>query len=65
MLKPSHTARLRFRRFSVRLPRELGNGGLGYSLSFLLFVAAPFVPSGLVPLYLCVCMILYTLAEII
>jgi hypothetical protein len=27
MLKPSHTARLRFRRFSVRLPRTLGNGG--------------------------------------
>ena len=27
MLKPSHTARLRFRRFSVRLPRELGKGG--------------------------------------
>jgi hypothetical protein len=27
MLKPSRTARLRFRRFSIRLPRELGNGG--------------------------------------
>lgn len=50
---------------SWRRTRIMAAGGLGYGLSFLLFAAAPFVSLGLVPLYLCVCMILYTLAEII
>jgi MFS family permease len=50
---------------SWRRTRSIAAGGLGYSLSFLLFAAAPFVLPSLVPIYLCGCMILYTLAEII
>jgi MFS family permease len=45
--------------------RNIAASGLGYGLSFLLFAVAPFVATGLLPFYLCMCMILYTLAEII
>ena len=45
--------------------RNIAASGLGYGLSFLLFAVAPFVATGLLPIYLCTCMILYTLAEII
>lgn len=50
---------------SWRRTRSIAASGLGYSLSFLLFAAAPFLPPSLLPIYLCGCMILYTLAEII
>src|SRR6185437_4907511 len=50
---------------SWRRTRSMAAGGLGWSLSFLLFAAALLLPPTLVPLYLCGCMILYTLAEMI
>jgi MFS family permease len=48
-----------------RRTRILAAGGLVYALSFLLFAVAPLLPSNTLPLYLCACMALYTLAEIV
>jgi MFS family permease len=50
---------------SWRRTRILGASGLGYGLSFLLLAAAPLLPPNLLPWYLCGCMMLYTLAEIV
>lgn len=50
---------------SWRRTRAMAVGGLGWGLSFLLLAAAPFLAPGILPFYLCGCVILYTLAEII
>lgn len=50
---------------SWRRTHTMAVGGLGWGLSFLLFAAAPFVPLGVLPFYLCASVILYTLAELI
>lgn len=50
---------------SWRRTRSMAAGGLGWGLSFLLFAAAPLLSPTTLPLYLCACMIVYTLAEII
>lgn len=50
---------------SWRRTRSLAAGGVGYGIAFLFFAAAPVVSPSLLPAYLCGCMILYTLAEII
>jgi MFS family permease len=50
---------------SWRRTRVLAAGALGYALSFLLFAFAPLLSVSAAPLYLCGCMSLYTLAEII
>jgi MFS family permease len=48
-----------------RRTRILAAGALIYALSFLLFAVAPLLPFNTLPLYLCACMALYTLAEIV
>jgi MFS family permease len=50
---------------SWRRTRSLVAGGLGWSLSFLLFAVAPLVSPTLLLFYLCGSLIVYTLAEIV
>jgi MFS family permease len=50
---------------SWRRTRILAAGAVGYAFSFLLFAAAPLLPSNAIALYLCGCMLVYTVAEII